>query len=207
MLEDTGERVIPEKMKITNILLLEHLARYHFATMFTSGRVLDIACGSGYGTHIIAKLCKKRVHKIIGIDYSKEAVRYARKTYYHLLTSYIVKDAVDPNLPDELGKFDTILSFETIEHIQDEAQFLQNLFNLLKPNGVLLLSTPFGLGRHKPCSVPFHVHQLSKKEFKHLFQNYPFSSIKFYFQKGVFITPADFETDEHYPLGIVVCRK
>ena len=55
MLEDTGERVIPEEMSITNELLIEHVARYHFALPFIKkGRVLDMASGSGFGTHIIA---------------------------------------------------------------------------------------------------------------------------------------------------------
>ena len=138
LLEDTGERIIPEKMKITNNLLLEHIARYHFAAMYTAGRVLDVACGSGYGTHIIAKLCKKHVDEIVGMDNSSEAVHYAKKAYYHPLTSYIVKDAIEPNLSDEIGQFDTILSFETIEHIQEEVQFLNNIFKLLKPNGTLI---------------------------------------------------------------------
>ena len=54
MIEDTGERVIPKKMSPMNNLLLEHIARYQFALPYLEGRVLDMACGAGYGTHMIA---------------------------------------------------------------------------------------------------------------------------------------------------------
>ncbi|MEC5425493.1 class I SAM-dependent methyltransferase [Virgibacillus sp. C22-A2] len=204
-LTDTGERVIPEKMKITNGLLLEHIARYHFAANYVHGRVLDFASGSGYGSHIIAKLCKDKVNEVIGIDVDKESVNYAKGTYYHPLTTYLNGDVTDPRLPEELGEFDCILSFETIEHVSEEKKFMANLYNLLKPGGLLILSTPFGKGRGVPCGSPFHVHQLTVNEFKNLFNDY--SATSFYFQKGVLIEPADFNTDKHHPLGIAVCRK
>lgn len=205
MLEDTGERVIPEKMDITNELLIEHLARYQFAVEFTGGRVLDFASGVGYGTHIIAKKCKKKVSEVIGIDVDSEAVRYAKSTYYHPLTKFMREDATDSRLPEKIGRFDTILSFETIEHVRDEKQFLANMHEMLKPGGTLVLSTPFGKGRGKPCGVPFHVHQLTIDEFKSLFQEY--NEVAFYFQKGALIVPASDDAKTDYPLGIAVCRK
>src|SRR5699024_4349879 len=169
MLKDTGERVIPEKMKITNGLLLEHLARYHFASHLVYGRVLDFASGAGYGSHIIAKLGKKTVKEVIGIDNNKDAIEYAKKTYYHPLTTYLEGDVTDPQLTNKLGQFDSLLSFETIEHVKEESQFLDNVYNLLKPGGILILSTPFGYGRGKVCGSPFHVHQLTVEEFRNLF--------------------------------------
>ncbi|WP_163537226.1 class I SAM-dependent methyltransferase [Gracilibacillus sp. YIM 98692] len=205
MLKDTGERVIPEKMKITNELLIEHIARYHFAVNYANGRVLDFASGSGYGTHITAKKCKKRVSEVIGVDIDLEVVEYARKTYYHPLTTYLQEDVTDPNLPKKLGQFDTILSFETIEHVEEEEQFLSNIYNLLKPGGKLVLSTPFGQGRGKPCGSPFHVHQLTEEEFNNLFNEY--SETHFYYQKGALIEPAGVETNGNKPLGLVVCQK
>ncbi|WP_067728815.1 class I SAM-dependent methyltransferase [Oceanobacillus damuensis] len=207
MLKDTGERVIPEKMKITNGLLLEHIARYHFASEYVQGRVLDFASGSGYGSHIIAKLCKNRIQEVIGIDNEKEAVDYAKLTYYHPLSTYLKGDVTDPGLPEKLGTFDTILSFETIEHVRDEERFLSNIYKMLKPGGTLILSTPFGKGRGKPCGSPFHIHQLTVKEFKNLFTGFSYTTTSFFFQKGVLIEPAIPDTNKHYPLGIAVCRK
>ncbi|WP_204502237.1 methyltransferase domain-containing protein [Aquibacillus albus] len=205
MLKDTGERVIPEKMKITNGLLLEHIARYHFAANYVHGRVLDFASGAGYGSHIIAKQCKKKIDEVLGVDIDSEVVDYAQKTYYHPLSTYRQADVTDPLLPEKLGKFDTVLSFETIEHVEDEEQFLSNIYHLLKPGGTLVLSTPFGQGRGKPCGSPFHVHQLTVEEFTNLFHDY--EETTFYFQNGVLIEPAFLGTRDHYPLGIVVCKK
>lgn len=205
MLKDTGERVVPEKMKITNELLVEHIARYHFATHYARGRVLDFASGAGYGSHIIAKRCKKKVSEVIGIDIDDKAVEYARKTYYHPLSTYLKGDVTDRTLPVSLGQFDTIISFETIEHVAEEEQFLTNINLMLRHGGTLVLSTPFGNGRGKPCGSPFHVHQLTINEFKELFVNY--SETSFYYQKGALIEPAGFETIDNPPLGIVVCKK
>ncbi|WP_461202779.1 class I SAM-dependent methyltransferase [Anoxybacillus sp. TBDG-1] len=203
MIEYTGERVIPELMKPTNGLLLEHIARYQFAIPYLKGRILDFACGSGFGSHMMAKLAKKQIDQIVAIDIDQEIIRYAKKTYYHPLVTYQVENAVDPNLPEKLGQFDCIVSFETIEHVKEEEQFLSNIYNMLKPGGKLILSTPFGQGRGKPTKEPFHVHQLTKEEFTSLFSEY--KDKQFFYQKGVLIEPG--RDDVHYPLGIAVCTK
>lgn len=205
MLKDNGERLIPENMKITNNLLLEHIARYHFSIPLVSGRILDFASGSGYGTHIIAKSCKHHIDEIIGIDIEEEAIDYAVQHYYHPLSCFRKEDVTDPDLPKKLGQFDVILSFETIEHVKEEDRFLTNIYNLLKPGGILILSTPFGEGRGIPCGSPFHVHQLTVEEFQSLFEAY--SKKEFFFQKGVLIEPAAHAREDYYPLGIVVCQK
>lgn len=207
MLEDTGERVIPDQMEVTNRLLIEHVARYQFATSFVYGRVLDFACGSGYGTHLMIKSSKERVERVVGIDYSGDAIAYAKNRYYHPLTEFIHGDVTDPNLPSELGQFNCIISFETIEHIHDEKQFLKNIDQLLKPGGRLILSTPFGEGRDQPSGVPFHVHQLTVDEFKHLFDEFNYQSVEFFYQNGGLIVPESFEVDQYFPLGIAICQK
>ncbi|WP_240511982.1 class I SAM-dependent methyltransferase [Paludifilum halophilum] len=203
MLQLTGERVIPELMKPTNGMLLEHIARYYFSFPYVKGRVLDIACGSGYGTHMVAKACKKEVKGVIGVDLDPQTVEYARKTYYHPLTEYRVVDALDPELPQKLGCFDTILSFETIEHLQDDRLFMRHLHEMLAPGGTLVLSTPFGRGRGKPCKCPFHVHQLTPEEFAALFGG--FRETEIYYQRGVTIEPP--REGLKYPLGVAVCQK
>ncbi|WP_027964876.1 class I SAM-dependent methyltransferase [Halalkalibacillus halophilus] len=203
MLEDTGERIIPNKMDPTNPLLLEHIARYQFALPYLEGRVLDLASGSGYGAHMIAKKRKKQVDEVVGLDLDSEIVTYAKGTYYHPKSSFHVENAVDSELVDRYGTFDAIVSFETIEHIEEEQLLLDNYYRLLKHGGTLIVSTPFGQGRGKPCGSPFHVHQLTVEEFKDLFTNY--SSSEFYFQNGVLIEPG--REGLHYPLGIAVCKK
>lgn len=203
LLTYTGERVIPEMMNPMNGLLLEHIARYHFAIEYAEGRVLDLACGVGYGAQLLAKAKNKQIEEVIAVDADAEAIRYAKHRYYHPKVSYLQGDALDPQLPQTLGTFDAIISFETIEHLTDEAKFLENLYKMLKPGGMLILSTPFGYGRGKPCNIAFHVHQLSWNEFHALFDDY--SETRFYYQKGVLIEPP--RSNIHYPIGIAVCRK
>lgn len=203
MLEDTGERVIPKEMDPTNTLLLEHIARYTFSTPYVKGRVLDIACGTGYGSAMVAKAKKKVIDEIIGADISAETIKYAIKNYYHPLLTFREGDVMDPSLKDKIGVFDTILSFETIEHVEDDRLFMERMYELLKPGGTLVLSTPFGKGRNYTSGSPFHYFQLTKEEFQGLFTS--FSDVEIFYQRGVTIEPP--RENVHYPLGVAVCRK
>ncbi|WP_194842009.1 class I SAM-dependent methyltransferase [Gracilibacillus salitolerans] len=205
MLKDTGERVIPENMDITNELLIEHLARYHFSVPHIYGRTLDFATGVGYGAHVIAKKCKHGLEEIIGVDIDSNAIQYAKANYYHPLSNFKLADVTDPTLPDQLGTFDVILSFETIEHIEDEDQYMANIYHLLKPGGTLILSTPFGEGKGKSCGSPFHVHQMTENEFLSMFDQ--FQKKRFFYQKGALIEPIESSQMDHKPLGIVIAYK
>ncbi|MCA0985100.1 class I SAM-dependent methyltransferase [Halobacillus yeomjeoni] len=203
MIEDTGERVIPEFMDPLNTLLLEHIARYQFSLPYMNGRVLDLSCGSGYGTHLIAKRCKSKIDEIIGVDIDEEIIDYAKGKYFHPKSSFVVEDAVHPHLVKTLGTFDVIVSFETYEHIEEEECLLRNYYDLLKPGGTLILSTPFGEGKGMECKYPFHVHQITPAEFRGLFQHY--SNRQFFYQNGVLIEPP--RPEVYYPLGVAVCKK
>ncbi|WP_226376811.1 class I SAM-dependent methyltransferase [Oceanobacillus halotolerans] len=203
MLKDTGERIIPKEMKPTNGMLLEHISRYYFATPYAYGRVLDIACGTGYGSQMVAKTRKTEVTDLIGVDIDPETIKYAKHHYYHPKVTYQTGDILDGTLKEELGQFDTILSFETIEHVPDDREFVEQLKELLRPGGTLVLSTPFGQGRGKPSGSPFHYHQLTEEEFRNLFTS--FTDVEFYYQRGVTIEPK--RPDIHYPIGVVVCQK
>ncbi|WP_353048301.1 class I SAM-dependent methyltransferase [Planococcus sp. ISL-110] len=190
-------------MNPLNGLLLEHIARYQFAIDYAGGRILDIACGAGYGSQLIAKAKHKELTEVIAVDSEMEAIKYAKHRYYHPKVTFLQENALNPLLSQKLGTFDAIISFETLEHLEDEQQFMDSLYEMLKPGGMLILSTPFGLGRGKPCGSPFHLHQLSWDEFHSLFERY--SEQSFYYQRGVLIEPK--RNDIHYPIGIAVCRK
>ncbi|HZG15314.1 MAG TPA: class I SAM-dependent methyltransferase [Candidatus Bathyarchaeia archaeon] len=203
MIQWTGERIIPKLLKPTNGMLLEHIARYYFATPYIRGRVLDIACGTGYGCHMVAKERKREVTEIVGVDNDRDTLAYANVEYNHQKVTYVQGNAVDPELPAQLGMFDTILSFETIEHVEDDQQFMDNLYDMLKPGGTLVLSSPFGRGRGMPTSEPFHVHQLTPDEFAQLFMR--FSQVDIYYQRGVtFEKPRE---GVRYFIGVAVCVK
>ncbi len=202
-MEWTGERIIPKQLKPTNGMLLEHIARYYFAVPYVQGRVLDLACGTGYGSHMLAKERKREVTEIVAVDNDEETIRYANREYHHQKIVFQTGDAADPSLPDKLGVFDTIVSFETIEHVADERTFMDNLYQMLKPGGMLVLSSPFGRGRGMPTSEPYHMHQLTPEEFEGLFDRYVDTHI--YYQRGVvFEVPRE---GIRYFIGVAVCRK
>ncbi|WP_088007288.1 class I SAM-dependent methyltransferase [Indiicoccus explosivorum] len=199
----TEERIIPDQMDPMNGMLLEHIARYHFAIHYCTGDVLDIAAGAGYGTQLIAKSCKEKVNSVTGVDLSQEAITYARGRYHHPLARYLQGNALDSTFMKSIGPFDTIISFETIEHVPDDRLFLDRLMSRLNPGGTLILSTPFGRGRGKPSNDPFHTHQLTQDEFRELFKDYP--ETEFYYQRGVLIEPP--RDDMYHPIGIALYRK
>ena len=204
MLEDTGERIIPKLMKSMNGMLLEHLARYYFAAPYVKGRVLDIACGVGYGSHMTAKERKREVTEIVAVDNDADAIQYAEREYHHQKIAFVRGDAMDPALPERLGTFDTILSFETVEHVEDDRFFVEQLDRMLRPGGTLVLSSPFGRGRGQPTSEPFHKHQLTPEQFRELFARY--GDVQFYYQRGPTFEPAPREGVRYF-VGVAVCRK
>ncbi|HZG57197.1 class I SAM-dependent methyltransferase [Paenibacillus sp.] len=205
-MERTGERLVPKGMKPTNGMLLEHLARYYFAAPYARGRVLDIACGVGYGSHMTAKERKREVREIVAVDNDPDAIRYALQEYHHQKISYLQADALDPALPERLGLFDTILSFETVEHVEDDRLFVAQLYRMLRPGGTLVMSSPYGRGRGQPTSEPFHMHQLTPEEFRGLFEEHAFTHKEFYEQRGLTFEREPREGVRYF-LGIAVCTK
>lgn len=134
---DFNERVIPEVS--ANFLFKEALARYEFAVSYLKKGVslLDIGCGTGYGA---AQLGKKGVN-VIGIDHDKEAINYAKKRFGN---QAIFKLGIATNLKFSDDSFDTIVSFELIEHLKNPVLFLKEVKRVLKTSGRLILSTPNG---------------------------------------------------------------
>ena len=200
----TGERVIPKLMAGDNGLLIEHVKRYEFASRFVSGRVLDIACGTGYGTQILLECDGTgEIKQIIGVDLDKDTIDYAKENYNNEKVSYIIDDAASTDLAAKLGSFDTIVSFETLEHLEKDISFLNNLEKLLKPSGTLIISTPFGRGRGIPCSNPYHVHQYTEEEFVQLLNI--FDNVELYYQRNETIEKP--VAGKKYYLMIAVCSK
>jgi SAM-dependent methyltransferase len=144
------ERLVPEEA--VEASLQEHLARYRFARDHARGRVLDVACGTGYGTAML---------DAVGVDLSLEALRYARRHP----ARYVAADAA--RLP--FGRvFDSVVSFETIEHVPDPARFVEECARVLKPGGLFLVSTPNRDLWSPRSSKPLqrhHVKEFTRKEF------------------------------------------
>ncbi len=167
------ERMIPEYHK-GSIIYGEHLVRYRAARSLVKGKVaLDIASGSGYGTQLLSRAAKK----MIGVDISAESIAYAKAHFGADNVEYKVGDGV--SIPLEDASVDVVVSFETIEHVEDYKKFLSEVKRVLKPDGTLVLSTPneleFAEGNH------FHLHEFEYDELKSLAGQY-FRHTDEYFQ-------------------------
>jgi 2-polyprenyl-3-methyl-5-hydroxy-6-metoxy-1,4-benzoquinol methylase len=164
--KNTGERHIPvqagDDMSLANV---DHMIRYAFTAPFVKDkRVLDISCGSGYGSQFIAL---QGARAVVGVDVDEDSIRFASTFYSHPHVKYIQSDAHSiPSLED--ASFDVIVSFETIEHLQYPRQFLSELRRLLKPSGQLFISCPNDY-RATPWLSPFHLHKFRFNEFRDLF--------------------------------------
>jgi ubiquinone/menaquinone biosynthesis C-methylase UbiE len=128
----TGERVNPD---FPNSNFENHFKVYKFLCQFVQGkRVLDVGCGTGYGTAYISKYASS----VTGIDISIPAIRFATKRYPG--TEYIVMDAHKLGFPDR--HFDFIISTENFEHLRDQQEHLRELRRVLADDGICFIATP-----------------------------------------------------------------
>ncbi len=168
---NTMERIIPDELKDSfgKASLQLHLERYHFAGKnLKSGRLLDIACGTGYGSFLLGEQYGNSISEILAVDISDDSISYARQRYPHPKIKFIMQDAL--SFSDE-NKFDSIVSLETIEHLKDPNSFINHLYNLLKVGGVLIASAPI-----TPSTDinPYHINDFTKNSFRDLFAPYSF---------------------------------
>jgi SAM-dependent methyltransferase len=161
------ERLVPDRLAqgdATGAETLQlHVERYRFAArQARPGRLLDLACGVGYGTRLLADEAEGVV-EALGVDVSPDAVRYAAGRYGGGAVRFARGDGV--GFADAAG-FDTIVSLETIEHVEDPGALVRHLAGLLRPGGVFVASVP------TTPSVdvnPHHRHDFSEKSFRRLF--------------------------------------
>jgi len=147
-----------------------HIARYAFAQNHISkdDSVLDIACGTGYGTYELSKRCKE----IVGIDISDDAINYAKKHYKSKNITFIVSDLMKNDIIKDI-----VVSFETIEHVKVEKleDVLIKLSSFCKKK--LIGSVPY---KEKSGNNPHHFFfNLDEKDIKPIER---YGEIKFFYQ-------------------------
>jgi len=160
------ERLTIDEDNRSNVIYDEHLVRYELAARLAAGKkVLDIACGTGYGSNILAQA---GAEKVIGMDRSAEAVAEAKKNYQKINLEYKEGDA--ENIKEADKSFDLAVSFETIEHLQDADKYLAEIARVLSAEGLFLVSTPnrevFGQKN------PFHLKEFTRGEFEAILGKY-----------------------------------
>ncbi len=153
--EVTGERFVPEAMG-GQLIEAEHVVRYALAAQLAQGRrVLDAGCGVGWGTGV---LVAAGASAAIGLDLDPGAIADARQRVPD--ADFVQGDIV--RLPWDAGSFGLVVCFETLEHVAEHEQALDELVRVLAPDGVLLVSSPNP--RVYPAGNPFHLHEFTPEE-------------------------------------------
>lgn len=172
----TGERFTPECVRE---IWYEHWHRYAFALPLAHGReVLDAACGEGYGSALLAS----RAARVTGVDIDAATIAHAAARYARANLSYCAGSVTALDAPDD--SFDLVVSFETIEHLEPQAQMLDEFRRVLRPDGLLVISSPdreaYNARAVEPN--PFHVRELDREEFLALLQA-RFPAVRLYGQR------------------------
>jgi precorrin-6B methylase 2 len=185
-LEFTGERVIPGQVEAD--LWNEHLARYLFAARIARHRhVLDIGCGTGYGTAELGK-CSQIC---VGLDFSRDAVAYARANFNRPNLRWLQASA--DTLPFAPASFDLVICFEVIEHLERWPDLLKEVARILRRDGQFIVSTPNRdfYSASRDTANPFHVHEFTYDEFRAALSEH-FTDVRLFAQdhtQGILIRP------------------
>lgn len=155
-LDHGGERYVPELHRGSPVEA-EHQSRYNWAAPLAAGReVLDAGCGVGWGT---VRLARAGAHRAVGVDIDEGALVSARERAGEH-AEFVRGDLM--SLPFDGGSFDLVVSFEAIEHVEDPRRALDEFRRVLRPRGLLVVSSP-NKGVY-PAGNPFHLYELTSEE-------------------------------------------
>ena len=162
----TGERTVPGLAE-ENYWFRRHEVVYQRLADRCAGRdVLDAGCGEGYGADLIADVARQ----VIGLDYDEATVAHVRASYPRVDMRH--GNLAELPLPD--GAVDVVVNFQVIEHLWDQPQFVAECLRVLRPSGLLMMSTPnritFSPGRDTPVN-PFHTRELNAAELTELLES------------------------------------
>ena len=158
----SGERLTGA---ISGQIEIEHYHRYLLARDYCRDKdVLDVASGEGYGAALLAQVARS----VTGVELDEAVVEAARREFARPNLSFHAGDARDVPLPD--ASLDVVVSFETLEHLREQDRFLAELKRVLRPGGLLVISTP-DRDIYSPLGAPpnpYHVLELTRPEFTSL---------------------------------------
>ncbi|HZZ47974.1 MAG TPA: class I SAM-dependent methyltransferase [Pseudonocardia sp.] len=159
----TGERTVPGIAQ-ENYWFRRHEAAYlHLSERCTDAVVLEAGCGEGYGAALLARTARR----VVGLDYDAATVTHVARRYGQVS---VLRGNL-ASLPIRTRAVDVVVNFQVIEHLWDQAAFLDECARVLRPGGSLLISTPnritFSPGRDTPLN-PFHTRELSGTELHQL---------------------------------------
>jgi SAM-dependent methyltransferase len=191
----TGERTIPD-LAIENYWFRRHEVVYERLATRCAGRdVLEAGCGEGYGADLIAGVARR----VVAVDYDEAAVAHVRGRYPRV--DVMQANLAELPLPD--ASVDVVVNFQVIEHLWDQGQFVRECLRVLRPSGLLMVSTPnritFSPGRDTPIN-PFHTRELNADELTELLVDAGFAEVGMY---GLFHGPRLREMDARHGGSII----
>lgn len=168
----TGERTIPD-LDIENYWFRRHQVVYQRLAPRCAGlEVLEAGCGEGYGADLIAAVARR----VVAVDYDAAAVAHVRARYPRV--EVMQANLAELPLPD--ASVDIVVNFQVIEHLWDQPQFVAECARVLRPSGLLMVSTPnritFSPGRDTPIN-PFHTRELNAAELTELLVGAGFAEV------------------------------
>lgn len=167
----TGERL---ETFVFSQTTAEHLHRYALAVALAPGRrVLDIACGEGYGSHLLAEVAVS----VLGVDIDAPTIRLAADKYLRPRLAFLQRSA--DAMPAADASIDLVVSFETLEHHDRHEEMMREIRRVLAPGGLLLMSTPDK--SHYLAGNPHHVKELRRDEFVALVSRH-FTNVRMFSQ-------------------------
>lgn len=161
-----GERL---ETFVFNEATIEHLHRYAIATTLVKEKtVLDIACGEGYGANFLAQ----KAARVVGIDIDALTIQNAQSKYGRDNLNF--KTGSVTQIPEHEASFDVVISFETLEHINEHEKMVHEVKRVLKENGIFIISTPDKKWYTDASGYrnPHHLKELYEADFKNLVQQH-----------------------------------
>ncbi|BBX72747.1 class I SAM-dependent methyltransferase [Mycobacterium shinjukuense] len=191
----TGERTIPD-LDVENYWFRRHQVVYERLAPRCAGRdALEAGCGEGYGADLIAGVARR----VIAVDYDQAAVAHVRRRYPRVQ----VLRANLAELPLPEASVDVVVTFQVIEHLWDQGRFLRECARVLRPSGLVMVSTPnritFSPGRDTPIN-PFHTRELNADELTELLVDAGFADVS---MSGLFHGPRLREMDARHGGSII----
>ncbi|MPT33962.1 MAG: class I SAM-dependent methyltransferase [Flavobacterium sp.] len=162
----TGERL---ETFIYNRDAIDHLHRYAIAQQYVTGKtVLDIASGEGYGTNLLSE----NAAFVYGVDIDETTVAAATRKYHK--NNIRFQQGSTSSIPLENQSVDVVVSFETIEHHDQHDEMMREIKRVLKPGGMVIISTPDKLyySDQRNFKNEFHIKELYQQEFETLLSGY-----------------------------------
>lgn len=173
------ERVLLPSTAHDETEFLVDVERYHFACGYVARmRVLDIACGAGWGTALLVS--RGRAISVVGIDIDAATAVFARKRHGSEVVQFVLSSA--ERIPLRDSSVDVAVSIETIEHVRDPQRLLRELARVVVPGGKVVISTPRNEKpeRMNPSNC-YHIREYSSAEFESMLRSV-FPSVELYSQ-------------------------